>query len=193
MKRLLAGLLLLNSLSVFASEMQIEEVMLDTGEITALITEPKYPDSNLPVRFNYWKHQDGVCKLLGYQKAVDQSAIFSNSSERVLVLDENGKIVRSIYENKVTSIVCINKVAEAQGAKLSIVNEPKHSDSNLPVRFNYWKHQDGVCKLLGYQKAVDQSAIFSNSSERVLVLDENGKIVRSSYANKVTSIVCINN
>jgi len=192
MKNILFGLTL--SIAVSANAMEIEEsVDTATGDVSAKITEPKFPGTDFPVNFNEWKKEDGVCKLFGYEKAVPRSTVNSETSERVIMLNGNGAIerMRSDYP-RTTEIVCAKKILLSPlSFKLVTVNEPRHLESAYPVNFDDWKKEDGVCKLFGFERAVPHSAINSQTSERVILLNGNGEIerMRKDYP-RIKKIVC---
>jgi uncharacterized protein YjhX (UPF0386 family) len=196
MMKLLTGIFLLGSISSYATaEMKISESFLSSGEISALIIEPRYPGTGLPIRFDDWIKEDGVCKLLGYERAVPRSSIFSGWDQRVIMLDRNGNIEKLRNDtDSVTQIACINRLNNTSPEeKLEKIIEPRYPKTALPIRFDNWIKEDGVCKLLGYEKAVPGSSIFSGSYQRVIMLDGNGNIERlRNDTDRVMEIICSN-
>jgi len=194
MMKLLTGIFLLGSISSYATaEMKISESFLSSGEISALIIEPRYPGTGLPIRFDDWIKEDGVCKLLGYERAVPRSSIFSGWDQRVIMLDRNGNIEKLRNDtDSVTQIACINRLNNTSPEEKKVVNNPVHPDSLIPLRFDDWYKEDGVCKLLGYESAVPRSSIFGGYEERVIMLNRNGNIEKlRNDTDSVTEIVCV--
>ncbi len=77
---------------------------------TFLITEPRLPGSNLPIRFDAWSKENGACKALGYERAVSNSTKFSGlTNESVILLDASGRIEKMANMDRITQITCISR------------------------------------------------------------------------------------
>lgn len=186
MKSLFIGLLVLTSVAAHA---EIQEFMSANGEVSAILTEPKYPGTDLSMTFEYWSDENGICKLHGFEKAVPQSTIFKGE-QRNLVIQADGAIKEMKSNARVSEIICLNKIKDAQGLNLVVEIEPKHPNSNMPVSFEYWSQEAGVCRMMGYRSAVPQSTVFMGT-QRVISLNENGDVVKLSNSGRVKEIVCI--
>jgi hypothetical protein len=196
MKYLLIGLIAFGSLSALAMETrEIKDAI--TGDISTVITQPSLGDGVLIYEMS---SQQGVCKALGYEKAVQGSVTKSKKYRGPLVdigdngLVSNGKrarVTRSEYA--IDQIICLNKTAspKEETHKLTL---PVHPDSGIP--FYELTNLDMVCKLFGFEKNAWGSQIKDKSYKGILIdFTENGISARianwstSDYA--VGTMVCL--
>ncbi len=79
-------------------------------ESTFLITEPRLPGSNMPIRFDAWSKENGACKALGYERAIPNSTKFSGlTNESVILLDASGRIEKMANMDRITQMTCISR------------------------------------------------------------------------------------
>jgi hypothetical protein len=93
----------------FAQDDKGESIKISPDrEYLTVIINPKYPATDISLRFNDWNKQDGVCKLFGFKSAVNKSAVFSSmGNERVLLINNDG-IIEAVSKdyNRISSIKC---------------------------------------------------------------------------------------
>jgi hypothetical protein len=72
------------------------------------------------------------------------------------------------------------------------VDAPTFPSSNIP--FSTESNFNGVCKVLGFDYHAPGALTYSQaSSESMLIIDYNGKILKgSNNGYKIGSIVCVN-
>jgi hypothetical protein len=144
---------------------------------------------------------NGVCKALGYQKAANLTKDNDPTSRGTLiVVDENGKIIRGEYADKsqgfgLKQVTCLNKVIGYKAAE----NVEKISDLKISgVLVSTSSNENGVCQVLGYERGVLKSGVPDSTARGVmLVIDNNGNPVKGEAATNTTGfniseLVCIN-
>ena len=106
--------------------------------------------------------ESGICKVLGYEKAVPGGFDFSDGGFSVFEINKDGTIKQIAFLRKVTNIYCLNKVDGFVLAQLVGATEPRHPNSQAPMSIVDWNDESGVCKVLGHEKSVPKSIQFSD-------------------------------
>ncbi|MBD66482.1 MAG: hypothetical protein CME62_14820 [Halobacteriovoraceae bacterium] len=154
-----------------------------------IITNPTYPGTEIPVSFSYWNQENGVCKILGFERAIPKSTEFSDTDKKSIILGEDGSILEAKERNYVTQIFC-EGVGNRSVETVVEIKEPTDPNSHIPLAFAYWSEEDGICKVHGYDRAVPKSSTF-DGDERVLLVDAGGSYISSAERSRVTSTYCI--
>ena len=196
MKKISLGILLLSLSMPSAFSMEIEETIDSaTGDVSALIKNPAHYGSNLPLSGHYTSSDEsGVCKMLGYEKAAIGSKRDDYSS-KVYSLQINGEgyVTAGPSDYRIKQIVCLNKTNQFPNERSTIVLNPIHAKSNLPLS-GYYSSSDenGVCVMLGYEKAAFGSKR-NNCSSQVdsIQVNATGNVVGGPSDFPISQIVCL--
>jgi uncharacterized protein YjhX (UPF0386 family) len=185
--------LIVSILTVSSALASIKRQEIALNERSFLIKNPTYPGTEFLLGFDEWGKEDGVCKLLGYEKAVSRSTLFGGL-HRAILIDKNGEIENLKNDtNAIIEIICINETKTYDYEQLVEIQNPTYPGTEFPLSFDVWGKEDGVCKLLGYEKAVSRSAFFKGDFPRVIFLNENGDIEKSKgNVSKIQKIICMN-
>ncbi len=145
--------------------------------------------------------EQGVCKALGFERAVRGSSSFEEFSRLKVVVGHNGLIVGGQthdQEKMYSAINCINKV----GNKLEnpqVLFGPRYvraSATKDEVMFSPESHQDGVCRLNGFRKAAKGSVYAAGHSyDDKVIVDALGNKVRELpryvASSRILQMICI--
>lgn len=176
----------------------------DTNEDEVVIKNPILEGSNLPIAASkgyttVGSSEDGVCRALGYKRAIEGSSRATNTFEETLQIDENGDVIGGRKTHSMTKIGCIKKIRVAD--KFSTVDlaakDLVHARTGLPYAGpKGYTHanssEDGICRRLGYRKAVLQSGRTDQVEREVLRIDKYGQVIggmTKTYA--MTRLLCV--
>ncbi len=187
---------------------RFEEIVGPNGEVSARITEPRYPGTDFQLKFNKWEKEDGVCILLGYARAITRSTRTflgdggrRGTSQRVILLNAKGEIEKmENTNNHITEIVCLDKKDNPPTAlKLTTIEKDEliHAESGYPVSAEDAEKRQGVCIYFGYARDLQGSAkmpglLGTEFPERTIMLNADGTIDKMrSDLTPISEIVCI--
>ena len=215
MKQLILLLTMLFALSVQAAKMSVTESYdVLTGDTSALIKNPVYPDTKIPLSaaelpreltwpiassltdFHSKSSEDGVCKLLGYERAATNSSRVKNlETAEVFQINEKGQIKSGKISVPMSQIICVNSIPVKPAQEIEVLSSYKliHPESGLPLAAFGSEHSsyNGVCRVLGFTKAVPESGRFSKKSEDTLQVNDEGQVTFGNETRKLTRLVCI--
>ncbi len=191
-KKVILGTLALTSLSAFAQD-------------TAYLLQGEQATIN-GYAFAASSSEQAVCKALGYEKAAGGAALVVNSESSDLLIKAYQYSISNkttIYEGysgakssmtKISEIVCVNKISDSP--LFEVVLESPIINENMRVAVINTNHS-GVCKALGYDYAVNNAIITSESTGNIplVSLDYDGFIsggTRSSESAVLDSLLCVN-
>lgn len=217
MKKLFALSALAFVFSAQAAKMKvIESYEVLTGDTSALIKNPVYPETKIPLsaselpreltwpigaavldEYHSESSEDGVCKLLGYEKAAAGSSRVKNLEKiEVLQINESGKIESAKLSVPMSQIICVNAVEAKPVKQIEVLSASEliHPDSGLPMAAFGSEHSsfDGVCKVLGFKKAVKESQRTSKQEEDTLQVNNEGHVTFGNRTRRLTRLVCFN-
>jgi hypothetical protein len=182
--------------SVSASAMEIEKFSDPaTGDTSALIKNPTHYGSNLPLSGAYHpSDENGVCKLLGYEKAALGSArIDYDAMVNTLQIERDGYIISGPSDYPISQIVCLNQTNSYPNERSVIVSNPTHADSRLPFSGGYHpSSENGVCVSIGYRKvALHSERINYTALVDAIQVNETGSVIAGPSDYIISQIVCI--
>lgn len=141
--------------------------------------------------------ENGVCKLLGYEKGLKGSAIPGQKMSKLMPIIEEGGVVRRIDSSSgalhLEGVLCVNKIAEEKSIPLVEVTLPKMDD----FYFSKNSSAQGVCKNLGYTnglEGVDYRTDYNTKAGAVALVDITGKFLNLEGLYKdlyISGVVCI--
>lgn len=159
---------------------------------------------NLPsvngVYFSTASNVDGVCKVLGFQKAAGAN-ITNNGNVRgaLLVVEANGEIKSAEMATDrngyaIAQMTCLNKVLGRPTPKIEKVT----NFATLGGVVSSQSSENGICKALGYESGVKGSGTADGSARGSMAIVDNnakastGEIASDRQGYKFSSVVCIN-
>lgn len=140
--------------------------------------------------------ENGVCKALGYEKAVVGASLYTDVSRKPMVeINNRGSVsggdIGSNY-HQFDTIVCVNMVGASQISG-KLIENPRHPISGQP--FSGGSHESGVCKALGFSHAAVGATMYVDvSNTPMLEVDSEGSVSGGDTGNKyhaVKKIICI--
>lgn len=164
------------------------------------VSNPVHPGSNLPI-LSFSNH-DGVCRMLGFEKAVAASVIRSDKgpsakSEMVfgLSVDTNGRVYGHDRMWAIAEITCMNAdpafiVPEESQDFLN----PVHPQTGLPFAYldRSVKARDQICQSLGSDRStrgLDWPLVSNETKRGTLVHDTRD--VQDIDAPTFSRIICV--
>ncbi|MGE0616234.1 MAG: RCC1 domain-containing protein [Bacteriovoracia bacterium] len=171
-------------------------------EIT--LKNPRYPGTDKfflhPSQFNNPERPltaNGICKVLGYEKATSAGAKSSSFYGKAYSVDDNGELV-AYHSNSLTVsyITCQNLLRKNPVGKLARIENPKYPGQDLPFTAlggsNPATAENGVCRLLGFARALKFSSQPDTSANLLgAVISETGELVGVRNQNAIKELVCI--
>ena len=204
MKNLILIVSLLGSFGAYAMEIK-ETYDAETGDVSALVKDPTYPKTSLSFSASSAyssspSSEDGVCKVLGYEKAAPGSSRSDKITDDVVRVDSDGTVVEGPNAYTMTQIVCLNPAKSPTILEtLVILTESKlvHPQSNLPFSASSAyssspSSEDGVCRVLGYRRAIIGSSRSEKETADTIQVDSDGNVVGGPNAYTMTRIICAN-
>jgi len=168
-----------------------------------IIHNPKYPGSNrffsasVPSAV-FQSSENGVCRVLGFEKAVEGSSRTDFIRANTIQIDFRGQVLGGDQEFRLTEIVCLNRIIENSVKQLNVITANDLVDDLTGRSFSassknstYPSSEDGVCKLLGFKKAVPGSSRTDKKFRETLQVDFFGEIVAATFGPRMLEIVCL--
>jgi hypothetical protein len=184
MKTLLMALALVTTSSAMAVER------------SALIKSPKHPGSQEPFsHYEQGSSENGVCRILGYEKAARGSSRSGQSKANTLRVNQAGRIIGAPKTYVMSRIICLNKVSRWTEERSYLLNSRnlRHPGSGEPFsHYDQGSNENGVCKILGYEKAAAGSSRSNNTKSNSLRVNENGTVIGAPQTYTMNRLVCIN-
>lgn len=157
-------------------------------------------------------HEDGVCKSLGYEKALKNSSSYNGGSDYQIraQVAKNGKIAGVASGVTLSQITCLNKKSQVEEIKEFRLPTSKRRMDFLTLKS--WtadeidhsvreSEEDGVCKYLGYERAAKNSTSQQSykmvlKGNRTKAIDKDGKATSASgwsgdFFYIIPQIVCM--
>ena len=103
--------------------------------------------------------ENGVCKLLGYERGVEQSGRQDGAYRGVMaIIDEKGNSDTANFSTsdsgaRMSEVICVNKLSSAPDLSIVKVNKPKYDGHNISHDSNV----DGVCRKMGFSRGIKDS------------------------------------
>ncbi len=175
-------------------------------DVPFVIENPTYPGTNIPFQVTWYSgtnynSETGICKLLGYEKAVLRGSAYGNPVGSSLKIGDSGQILRMLQdEPAVTKVICVNQIVQnpIPPMNLKTLENPAYPASGLPFQVAWYSgtnynSENGICKALGFESAVTRSSRYTNSSGgSTIKVDEQGNVVRAvADEPTVSRIVCV--
>lgn len=172
----------------------------DDGSVT--IVKPAFGSADGTIRyFSTRSNLDGLCRLYGFPSAIANSLVLEGDYSRTVVLGQDSKFAGFVefsstayYNYGVASVMCQGNSA-APGSSSRYTRMATNDDgtttiigptfgyadgSALPLSANN-SNFEGVCKLYGFSRYVDGSALQSGDYSRTVVIGQEGAF--SGYVN----------
>ncbi|MBL7664436.1 MAG: hypothetical protein JNM93_04840 [Bacteriovoracaceae bacterium] len=154
-----------------------------------LETAPVHRELNLPI-VSFAPEETAVCKYLGYEAYVKDSATYGNTVFSVYINNE-GKLEKAGKTARVESLICINKIEiPANKEKALHINLPVHSESKIPIVGLKQNDETGVCAYLSAGRYLKNSAKFGKN-KNVISLNLDGTIDGMMWTSELESLICI--
>lgn len=160
----------------------------ETKDIFTLI---KNPTQGGGVRISASSDENGVCKALGYQRAIVDMLKSGIYESPMVYVDQNGVIAGGVQTGRsINEINCVNKVGEQKEKTLQFINP---SYSRINAMFSIYSDQNGVCKAFGLQRAAMGTMNYlGNYFGPTVIADKNGTITEGRRVGpKIGSIICV--
>ncbi|MCM0607018.1 MAG: hypothetical protein KA715_13085 [Xanthomonadaceae bacterium] len=152
------------------------------------LQNPVHPSLGIPFSAGNPTEIDGVCKALGYQNYIFDSARRSKEVVDVVQVNFDGITISNPKHNPIVEIWCSGSLTPPSDPGFTVIPQPIHKEVGLP--FAAWQNQDfqGVCKYLGFSSYLDDSARRNKSLEDTVLVDEQGNLnnARASSYRLVT-------
>ena len=169
-------------------------------------SELRFPGTNLQFSLaqpgaNNASNADGICKILGYAKALAGSAKYEKSSDGIdLIINEEGNSTGGVKYFHTTAITCLNLTGQRTFKSLHQFNSAElfYPGTKLKLSLavpgaDHYSDPDGICILFGYQAALKGSTTFEQTADEAsLVINAKGESVGGVNYFSTTSITCMN-
>ena len=160
MKKIIIGLIALSSISAFAK--------------SAKLINPLEPTTNLPFSAQNVQRLDGVCKSLGYQAYVFDTARRSSRLEVSVLVSGDGRIAAMPNFQTISEIECEGTSSLPSQQKIITLKNPTNKETGLHYSIRNAQRFDGVCKQLGHSGYVEDSARRTGHNEDTVDVDSEG-------------------
>lgn len=169
-----------------------------------LVNNPTERSTGLSFSFtwegtNGQSSEDGICKVLGYNKALYGSSKSDYSIKENISVNEQGEIIGSPDGWPTTQIYCMGSNSQPIRQIGQILNENQLKYPRTSLSFSHSGYltngassEHGVCKILGFEKGVAGSGRSDNTITDTVELDANGNIRSGPSAWRMTRVVCLN-
>lgn len=182
MKKLVLGLMVFGSLASFA----------ETNSNIIKLQNPLHPETGLPFSGQNSQRLDGVCKSLGFETYLFNSARRSRLSEDTVVVDGDGQVISMPVFQPIVEIWCKGKAQSPAFQGIVKVKNPIHIESNLPFSTRNAQSFNGVCRYLGHSSYIASSARSTGKIEDTMVLDADGNpIIYRDEFESLAELSCI--
>jgi hypothetical protein len=147
--------------------------------------------------------EDGVCRSLGYSKAASGSSRSDKSAADSVQVNQKGDVVGGPNAYTMTQLVCLmDKARDPQDRpqipETVLINGSQLRDPSSGMPFSASSSyssspssEDGVCRAMGFSKAVSGSSRSDKVTVDTVQVDSRGVIVAGPNAYRMTQIVCI--
>jgi hypothetical protein len=212
MKIILLGMLVLTSFSGHSMTDgltigTLAESSNENPDGTTTVFKPSLVRGNKSYPFGYKANKDGVCKAMGFEKYLNQSAFkFRDGNTQRAYVTANGQYetLKDSEYHSIQEITCFNGVYKTQTTLKGYIEnrdntvtiaEPKLVIGNRSYPFGYKANKDGVCKAMGFEKYLNQSAFkFRDGNTQRAYVTANGQYetLKDSEYHSIQEITCFN-
>jgi len=186
---------------VLLEKQREEEEFRKSGPVIQAVQSIPMPSIN-GLNFSSASNANGVCKAMGYQKALADSVQKSDDDRfkkiASIIMEEDGSIngaqlVTTQSGYGISAITCLNKVQ----------NRPEFDVKSVAVSnlggymISSKSDKDGVCRLSGYDKAIYNSETKQDRiAGKALILNSKGvpesaEDIDSRTGYSITNIICV--
>ncbi len=160
MKKIIIGLVALSSLTAFAKSDKL--------------INPFEPTTKLPFSAQNVQRLDGVCKSLGYQSYVFDTARRTAHLEDSVLVNADGLIAAMPKFETISEIECEGTSSLPSQQKIITQKNPANKETGLRYSIRNAQSFDGVCRQLGHSGYVEASARRTGHNEDTVVVDSEG-------------------
>ena len=167
-------------------------LMAFAADIPKLIIDPNIND----ILFSYESNPNGVCRVLGFKKALAGTTLFETNYQFTIIVDEHAEVKdresSEVWTKSIKKIICLNFMEKGvTGLKAEIIKNPTFKDTKIP--FSAESHKDKICQQYGFEKNPYNSFVPKEvEGEPFLLIDKLGSITGGKIDGIViSSLLCI--
>ncbi len=181
-------------------EQQEQEQIERMGPIVNTVQVFTRPSLN-GVLFSSTSRPNGVCKLLGYQKAADQQMTADgNVRGSLIIVNEDATVTRGEQATDrvgatIASVTCLNKVLTF---RQTLMVEKLDNFSINGVLVSSQSNESGACRALGYESGIVGTGVANgNVRGSMAIINAKGEVSGGEVATERTGaafsqLVCVN-
>ena len=163
------------------------------ADIPKLVVDPTINN----IMFSYRSDINGVCRVLGFQKALEETAVYDSTDYSYsIVIDENAKVTAgntgTSGSRRIQQVICLNYMEEGvTGLEAEIIENPVFQGTDIPLSEE--SDENKICQQYGFDRSPDDSVLTEAVEDQPsIIIDENGSITGGQTDGRIfTSILCV--